>query len=74
MLSVNGIYDGKTVKITDRFSEKKQYRVLITFLEEIKRTEDNLRDFAAQTTGLEFWEDSREDIYQDYLLSENPKK
>ena len=69
MFAVNGIYDGKSVKITDKLTEKKKYRVVVTFIEELKPDDADLRDFSAQTTGLDFWEDSREDIYQDYLKS-----
>lgn len=67
MLAVHGIYDGKAVKITDRITEKKKYKVVVTFIEEIQQSDNDLRDFSAQTIGLDFWEDSREDIYQDYL-------
>jgi hypothetical protein len=67
MLAVRGIYDGKSVKITDRITEKKRYRVVVTFIEELPQNESELRDFSAQTSGLEFWEDSKEDLYQDYL-------
>lgn len=66
MLSVNGIYDGKNVKLTDTVNEKKKYRVIVTFIEEIDQ-ESELRDFSGQTGGFEFWNDEREDIYQDYL-------
>ena len=68
MLSVNGIYDGKSVKITDKITEKKKYRVVITFIEELQQYHNDLRDFSAQTKALDFWEDSREDVYQDYLI------
>ncbi len=67
MLSVNGIYDGKSVKITDKITEKKKYKVVITFIEEIQQTDNDLRNFSAQTRGLDFLEDPREDLYQDYL-------
>jgi hypothetical protein len=67
MLAVRGIYDGKSVKITDRITEKKRYRVVVTFIEELPQNESELRDFSAQTSGLEFWKDSKEDLYQDYL-------
>jgi hypothetical protein len=72
MLSVNGIYDGKSVKITDRITKKRKYKVVVTFIEELP--DDAIRDFSAQTSGLEFWEDSKEDIYQDYLTSETTEK
>jgi hypothetical protein len=74
MLAVRGIYDGKTVKITDRITEKKKYKVVVTFLEEIQQSDNDLRDFSAQTTGLDFWEDKREDIYQDYLQPKSKVK
>lgn len=67
MLAVRGIYDGKTVKITDKITEKKRYRVVITFVEELPQEDNSLRDFSAQTSGMDFWKDAREDIYQDYL-------
>jgi len=68
MLAVRGIYDGKTVKITDRITEKKRYRVVITFVEELPQDDNLMRDFSAQTGGLDFWNDTREDLYQDYLM------
>lgn len=69
MFAVNGIYDGRGVKITDKISEKKRYKVVVTFLEELQQTDNELREFSAQTDGLGFLEDPREDIYQDYLNS-----
>ncbi|MCX6257585.1 MAG: hypothetical protein NTW49_06795 [Bacteroidia bacterium] len=64
MLAVRGIYDGKTVRITDKITEKKKYKVIVTFIEEIRQYDDDLRDFSSQTKGLDFWEDSGENIYQ----------
>ncbi len=72
MLSVNGIYDGRSVKITDQITEKKKYKVVVTFIEELP--DDDMRDFSAQTSGFEFWKDSNEDIYQDYLTIETTEK
>ena len=69
MLSIQGIYDGKTIKPLGVMPKNKKYKVLITFIEEIDDAEQ-LRYFSAQTDAFDFWEDSREDIYQDYL----PKK
>lgn len=69
MFAVNGIYDGKVVKITDKISEKKRYKVVVTFIEELLTTDNELREFSAQTDGLGYLEDPREDIYQDYLES-----
>ena len=69
MLAVNGIYDGKSVKITDKMTEKKRYKVVVTFIEELQQQDNDLRDFSSRTSGLDFWMDSKEDIYQDYLTS-----
>ena len=54
MLAIHGIYDGKTIKITDKVTEKKKYKVVITFIEEINQNDDDLRTFSSQTGGLEF--------------------
>lgn len=70
MLAVRGIYDGKSVKLLDKLTVRKKYKVVVTFLEEIEPTDDELRDFTSQTSGLDFWEDPREDIYQDFLKRE----
>ncbi len=74
MLAVHGIYDGKTVKITDRTTEKKKFKVVVTFIEELQQDDSELCNFSAQTSGLDFWEDSREDLYQDYLTTKSNSK
>jgi hypothetical protein len=66
MNAIRGIYDGEKFIPLENFSEKKKYKVVITFLEEIDEDED-LRDFSAQTDAFSFWADEREDLYQDYL-------
>lgn len=66
MLAMEGIYDGKHFIVREKVPFKKSYKVIITFVEEIDEP-DEIRDFSAQTEGLEFWHDEREDIYQDYL-------
>jgi len=71
MFSVRGIYDGKSVKITDKISEKKKYKVVVTFIEELQKDDNDIRDFSVQTSGLDFWENPKEDLYQDYL---NPQE
>ena len=75
MLAVKGIYDGSSVQLLEKIKNSKRYKVIITFVEELKgsREESELRDFAAQTTSLEFWNDNREDIYQDYLSKPKTK-
>ena len=66
MNAIKGIYDGEKIIPLENFPNKKRYKVIITFLEEIDEDED-LRNFSAQTDALSFWEDEREDLYQDYL-------
>jgi hypothetical protein len=65
MLAIRGIYDGKTIKLLES-PPKKKFKVVITFIEELDDTEQ-LRDFSSQTNSFTFWEDTKEDIYQDYL-------
>lgn len=67
MLAVKGIYDGKSVKLLDKLTDHRKYKVVVTFLEEIETTDDDIRDFTSQTSGLDFWNDTKEDIYQDFL-------
>ena len=69
MLAVQGIYNGKTIKPLQPFPEKKKYKVIITFLEEIPDNQEiNLvRNLSSQTDGLTFWNSEKEDLYQDYL-------
>ncbi|MBX3164085.1 MAG: hypothetical protein KF900_06350 [Bacteroidetes bacterium] len=65
---MQGIYDGKSVKISGKNAPKKKYKVVVTFLEEVEPEDKDLRNFAAQTSSMDFWENSTEDIYQDYLI------
>jgi hypothetical protein len=67
MFALRGIYDGKSVQITDRITNKKRYKVVITFIEEMSEVDEELRDFSAQTDGMDFWDHPEEDIYQDFL-------
>ena len=66
MLAVEGIYDGKQFLVLEKVPFRKSYKVIITFVEEIDEP-DEMREFSAQTEGLDFWLDEREDLYQDYL-------
>ena len=67
MKTVRGIYDGKSVQLLEKLADHRKYKVIVTFLEEIESTDDELREFTSQTTGLGFWNDPREDLYQDFL-------
>jgi len=68
MQTIEGVFDGKTFIPLEKIPVSKKYKVIITFVEEIEETEE-VRSLSAQTDGFEFWEDEREDIYQDYLLA-----
>lgn len=50
----------------EEFPTDKTYNVIITFIEELNDSEE-LRQFSAQTDGFSFWNDERENLYQDYL-------
>lgn len=67
MLAIKGIYDGKNIQPLENLPKKK-YKIIITFLEELDETEQ-IRDFTAKTNSFSFWEDPKEDIYQDYLTN-----
>ena len=60
MLAVNGIYDGNAVRITDKITEKKKFKVVVTFIEELEQNETDVRDFSAQTKGLNFWDNPQD--------------
>ena len=66
MQTIEGLFDGKTFIALEKVPVTKKYKVIITFVEEIDETEE-IRNLSAQTDCFEFWEDEREDIYQDYL-------
>ena len=74
MVSIKGIYDGQRVLPLEKVEGNKKYKVIITFVEEITDSDeaDELRNFASQSDSFSFWEDGKEDIYQDYL--KKPKK
>ena len=69
MLSVKGIYDGKRIHLVEGKLPQKRYKVIVTFLEEVKDSGEDVRDFSSAGNGFEFWEDPREDLYQDYLTA-----
>ena len=71
MLSIPGIYDGKGIYPTTEINDHRKYKVIITFVEELDNTEAeelNIRNFGANHSSLAFWDNPKEDIYQDYLI------
>jgi len=74
MLSVPGIYDGKNILPLEAIKDHRNYKVIITFLEEINSSETEemrLRNFGSNATALDFWNNPEEDIYQDYLTKQS---
>lgn len=69
MQTIEGFFDGKTFIPLEKVPVSKKYKVIITFVEEIDEAEE-LRNLSSQTDSFEFWNDEREDIYQDYLAAE----
>ena len=66
MLAVEGIYDGKRFIVREKVPFDNSYKVIITFIEQIDEPNE-IGDFSAQTEGMDFWHDEREDLYQNYL-------
>lgn len=66
MKAYKGIFDGEKVTFLEKPPTGKKYVIAVTFLEEIEE-DDQLRDFTEQSDALSFWEDPREDVYQDYV-------
>ena len=67
MQTIEGIFDGKNFIPLESVPVSKRHRVIITFVEEMDEDEE-IRDLSAQTDSFIFWEDEREDIYQDFLV------
>lgn len=70
MLSVNAIYDGKTLVLLDTVEVKKPQRVIVTFLPEAddELTAETMHRMAQHGGGLAFLEDEAEDVYTDANL------
>ncbi len=66
MQTMEGYFDGKNILPLGEIESSKRYRVRITFLEELTREED-LRLLTSHSDPFTFWNDEREDIYQDYV-------
>jgi len=69
MLTVKGIYNGSEFIALENFPKNKNFKVIITFVEELDENEE-IRDFSSQMNALGFWKDEREDLYQDFLTAE----
>ncbi|MCD6012099.1 MAG: hypothetical protein K0Q79_1961 [Flavipsychrobacter sp.] len=74
MVSVAGIYDGKNIHPLSEINDRKKYKVIITFVEELENTDaedSDIRNFGTTHASLDFWDNPEEDLYQDYLISKN---
>ncbi len=67
MLAIPAIYESGKIFPLEKIPAKGKYKVIITFVEALGDEED-VRNFAAQTDALSFWENEEEDIYQDFLV------
>ena len=47
--------------------ENKKFKILITLLEEFDNDEE-IRNFTSQEDAFSFWNNDKENIYQDYIL------
>lgn len=66
MVAVRGIFDGKAIQLLEKVDARPNAQVVVTFIEE-DPLEDPLRDMTAQANGFDFWNDPREDVYQDLI-------
>ncbi|MEQ9425876.1 MAG: hypothetical protein RJQ09_15740 [Cyclobacteriaceae bacterium] len=65
MVTIKGISDGQQITPLEELPQKK-YKVLITLLEEVDELEEE-RIFSSNLKAFEFWNNPKEDLYQDYL-------
>jgi hypothetical protein len=66
MQTIEGYYDGTHILPLTKIQDHRHRRVKITMLEVITE-EEEIRLASSRSDAFEFWEDPREDIYQDYL-------
>lgn len=69
MIAIKGIYDGKKIIPLESLPENKKFKILITLLEEFENGEE-IRDFTSHYNAFSFWNDEKENIYQDYILKD----
>jgi hypothetical protein len=69
MISIKGIYDGKTLKLLEAINVQSPKKVIVTFVDDLDDNEQ-VRQYASQTDSFSFWAEPAEDLYQDYLKKE----
>ena len=75
MLTVTGFYDGEKIHLLQKVEKKKNYKVIITFLESITGEEEfhTTRPYVVNES-FSFWEDSGEDLFDDYVSKDPPQE
>lgn len=71
MISIRGTYESGNITPDEKIPFKERKNVIITFLENDEFPE--VRDMSLNLHQLDFWRDSKEDIYND-LLPENENR
>jgi hypothetical protein len=66
METIEGYYDGNRILPLAKIQDHRHRRVKITLLEELTE-EEEIRLAVSHSDAFEFWDDPREDIYQDYI-------
>jgi len=66
--SVEGVYDGETIRPLQKIKTKRNYRVIITFIEELEKP-DNFRDIKIHSENIfqKLWENENDEIWASYL-------
>ncbi|MEP6513652.1 MAG: hypothetical protein ABJA79_07275 [Parafilimonas sp.] len=67
MQTVNGIYDGKKIKLLQQAPVQKPCKVIVTFVDEEEEETESFRNHISDEDAFNFWKAKEEDIYQDYL-------
>ncbi|MFH1003966.1 MAG: hypothetical protein V1781_00465 [Bacteroidota bacterium] len=70
MISVQGIYDGKKLRLLENIKVRTPKKVIITFLEKIEDelTSEELHYLADKGGGFDFLKTKEDDIYSDHDL------
>jgi hypothetical protein len=66
MQTIEGYFDGERIVPLGKIPRSKHYRVRITLLEELS-PEEEIRLASSHSDAFEFWNDPKEDLYQDCL-------
>jgi hypothetical protein len=66
MQTIEGYFDGEKIVPLSKMPSQVHRRVSITLLEELT-PEEEIRLAASHSDAFEFWNDPKEDIYQDYV-------